>query len=253
MIWTKVYVVECTSPRHFYAGSTYRELYERIKEHAEGYGCHWTRRHGYRRLVLCLDVPNGTCSALEDELTEWLMHQYGVRNVRGGNYVNCRADCYANDWWLPKSLRSSLGNVPSLHYRPVSKFPLQLERLINAFEVFRSLQYPNHLNAQALPNPVLGGAPNHQQHVLPGQLVAPAPRAQQVPVGAVGAHHRQELVERDGNGLGELDVNCAPAAHGLVLPDVNMPARAPPVDVVMSLALDPGVAQVPAQCMMCIE
>ena len=69
MIWTKVYVVECTSPRHFYAGSTYRELYERIKEHAEGYGCHWTRRHGYRRLVLCLDVPNGTCSALEDELS----------------------------------------------------------------------------------------------------------------------------------------------------------------------------------------
>ena len=66
---------------------------------------------------MAIDVPSAACSALEDELTEWLMHQYGVRNVRG-NYVNCRADCYANDWWLPKSMRSGIANVPSLHYRP---------------------------------------------------------------------------------------------------------------------------------------
>ena len=90
-------------------------------------------------MAMWADVPSYACSVLEDELTEWLMHQYGVRNVRGGNYVNCRADCYANDWWLPKSMRSGSGftNVPGLHYRPVSKFPLELESLIDAFNIFR--------------------------------------------------------------------------------------------------------------------
>ena len=47
------------------------------------------------------DVPHYACSVLEDELTEWLIHEYGMQNVRGGNYVNCRADCYASEWWMP--------------------------------------------------------------------------------------------------------------------------------------------------------
>ena len=47
-------------------------------------------------MVMWADVPSYACSILEDELTEWLMHQYGVHNVRGGNYVNCRPDCYAS-------------------------------------------------------------------------------------------------------------------------------------------------------------
>ena len=86
---TKVYVIECMSPEHWYVGSTYRELHARIQEHEEGFGCVWTQRHGFKRMAIWADVPSAACSALEDELTEWLMHQYGVRNVRGG--------CYAND------------------------------------------------------------------------------------------------------------------------------------------------------------
>ena len=52
MTHTKIYVVECRTPNHFYVGSTYRELYARIKEHEDDYGCLWTRRHGFRRMVL---------------------------------------------------------------------------------------------------------------------------------------------------------------------------------------------------------
>ena len=43
---TKVYVIECMSPKHWYVGSTYRELHARIEEHREGFGCVWTQRHG---------------------------------------------------------------------------------------------------------------------------------------------------------------------------------------------------------------
>ena len=189
---TKVYVIECMSPKHWYVGSTYRELHARIQEHKEGFGCVWTQRHGFKRMAIWADVPNGACSALEDELTEWLMHQYGVRNVRGGNYVNCRADCYANDWWLPRSLRSGFRNVTGLHYRPVSKFPLELERLIDGFKVFRRLQHSNHLDAEALPDPLLGGVAQHQHHVFPAELVAPALGTEQKPMLGVAPDHGQK-------------------------------------------------------------
>ena len=98
----------------------------------------WTSRHGYKRLLCYFDVPAEACTELEDKLTEVLMHRFGIRNVRGGNYVNCRNDCYDNDWWYPESLR--LGHVPTLHYRPVSKFPLELGRLVDAFETFCGFQ-----------------------------------------------------------------------------------------------------------------
>ena len=90
MVHTKIYVIECKTPRFWYVGSTFRELFDRIDEHENKYGSLWTRRHGFKRMVMWADVPSYACSILEDELTEWLMHQYGVHNVRGGNYVNCR-------------------------------------------------------------------------------------------------------------------------------------------------------------------
>ena len=166
MVYTKIYVIECLTTFFWYVGSTFRELYDRIDEHSTHCGSIWTRRHGFKRMVLWQDVPEAGCSSLENELTEWLMHQYGIKNVRGGDYVNCRPNCYESDWWLPKSLRSSLGNVPSLHYRPVSKFPLQLSRLTNAFKVFRGLEYPNHLNTKTLPDPVLSCSTKQDKHIL---------------------------------------------------------------------------------------
>ena len=223
MVHTKIYVVECETPFFWYVGSTFRELYERIDEHEAKYGCKWTQRHGFRRMAMWADVPSYACSVLEDELTEWLMHEYGVHNVRGGNYVNCRADCYASEWWLPRSMRgnthrtpnffarsggaSSLRDVPSLHFRPVSQFPLELGRLVDAFQVFRRLQNSDHLNTEALPDAVLGGRPEQNEHVLPAELVAPALGAEQVPVVSVSPDHGQEDVNGIGDGLGKLDVN----------------------------------------------
>ena len=155
---TKIYVLELKH-NTWYVGSTYRELYARLEEHEQGYGSIWTRRHAYKRLLFYLDVSAESCTELEDKLTEYLMHKFGIKNVRGGNYVNCRPDCYASDWWLPKSLRgrskapdftnSPLTDVPSLHFRTVSKFPLELGRLIDTFKVFRGLKHPNHLNQAA--------------------------------------------------------------------------------------------------------
>ena len=213
---TKVYVIECMSPKHWYVGSTYRELHARIQEHKEGFGCVWTQRHGFKRMAIWADVPNGACSALEDELTEWLMHQYGVRNVRGGNYVNCRTDCYANDWWLPESMRSGFTNVPSLHYRPVSKFPLELESLVDAFNIFRRLEDANHLHTKALPEPVLGRVAKQQEHVLPAQLVPGPLGAEQEPVCCVCTNHGQEPVERHRDGFRKLQIDGAPGANRLV-------------------------------------
>ena len=219
MVHTKIYVIECNTPRFWYVGSTFRELYDRIAEHENSYGSLWTRRHGFRRMVMWADVPSYACSILEDELTEWLMHQYGVHNVRGGNYVNCRPDCYASDWWLPKSLQgrskapdftdSPLTDVPALHFSAVSKFPLELGRLIDTFKVFRGLKHPNHLNPKSLAYAVLGGGPKQNEHVLPAQLVPPALGAKQVPVVSVRPDHGQENVQRVRDGLGKADVNRA--------------------------------------------
>ena len=208
MVHTKVYIIECRSPNHWYVGSTFRELYDRVAEHEHAFGSHWTRRHGFKRLAVWLDVPTEAASVVEDDVTEWLMHEYGVRNVRGGNFVNCRSDCYADDWWLPKSLR--LGHVAPLHFRPVSKFPLEFGRILDAFKVFRSLEHPDHLDPQALPDPVLGGGPEQDEHVLPAELVAPALGAEQEPVVGVRPDHGQKQPEGVGDGPGEPEVDCAP-------------------------------------------
>ena len=75
MVYTKIYVIECLTTFFWYVGSTFRELYDRIDEHSTHCGAIWTRRHGFKRMVLWLDVPEAGCSSLENELTEWLMHQ----------------------------------------------------------------------------------------------------------------------------------------------------------------------------------
>ena len=192
MTYTKIYVIECRARNHFYVGTTYRELYDRIQEHENRRGSIWTTRHGYKRMALWADVRTEHASALEDELTEWLMHRFGIRNVRGGNYVNCRPNCYANDWWLPKSLQSGFRNVSGLHDCPVSKFPLEFKRLVDAFDVFRGLENANHLHPEPLPEPALGRVPEQQEHVLAAELVAPTLGAEQKTVARVAPHHGQK-------------------------------------------------------------
>ena len=178
MGWTyeRVYVVECETPNHFYVGSTVREMFKRQHEHEAGYGSLWTRKHGFKRMMFNRLVPVGTSERLEDDLTKHLMSIYGWGQVRGGKYVFVRS--FRTEWLPPEFRALGPRDVLPLHRRPVSKLATELRRLVNAFQFSRSLHHPNELNADPLPEPVLGGPAQKEHHVLP---------AHPVPV-ALGAH-----------------------------------------------------------------
>ena len=165
MSWSyeRVYVIECFKHR-FYVGSTLREMHVRLQEHKDGYGSRWTGRYGVKRLICCKLVEPGTSGTLEDELTKFLMRKYGWGQVRGGRWVFLQ--CKSKQW-LPAEFRD-LGatDVLPLHARPVGKFPAELRRLVNAFEMVCGFENPNHLNANVQPEPVLGGGSDHLHHVF---------------------------------------------------------------------------------------
>ena len=132
--FARVYVVECLTPGFFYVGGTSRLPYVRTMEHRDGCGSQWTMRHGFKRMVLMMLVPPAAAKQLEDELTIWLQCRYGWRFVRGGNRTATREKKMQR--WLHPCMRHSLPtDVLPLHARPVSKFPSELRRLIDAFEV----------------------------------------------------------------------------------------------------------------------
>ena len=74
----RVYVAECETPGYFYVGSTVRLPHEREQEHREGWGSHWTSRHGFKRMIVMEMVPGPACDTLEDDLTVWLQCRYRV-------------------------------------------------------------------------------------------------------------------------------------------------------------------------------
>ena len=164
--YTRVYVVQCKTPGYFYVGSTSRLPYMRLAEHRDGGGCHWTIKHGFERMVFMLIVPARACSQLEDALTVWLQCRYGWRFVRGGNRT---AACEKKlQRWLHPCFKSLLAtDVLPLHARPVGKFPSELSRLVNAFEVVCGFENSDHLNADVKSEPILGASPNHLHHVFP--------------------------------------------------------------------------------------
>jgi hypothetical protein len=145
-VYTRVYAVECQTPGHFYVGSTVRLPFLREAEHREGWGSMWTKKHGFKRMVFSLVVPQGFCAQLEDDLTVWLQCRMGWRFVRGGNRIATREKTLKR--WLHPCCQS-LGptDVLPLHARPMGKFPAQLCRLINAFEVVCGFEHSDHLNS----------------------------------------------------------------------------------------------------------
>ena len=145
----RVYVVQCKTPGYFYVGSTSRLPYVREAEHREGWGCKWTIKHGFERMVLMMVVPQHLCARLEDELTVWLQCRYGYRFVRGGNRT-ATSEKKLRRWLHPCNRLLGPTDVLPLHARPVSEFPAELRRLVNAFEVVCGLEDPNHLDADVL-------------------------------------------------------------------------------------------------------
>ena len=165
MVYTRVYVVQCKTPGYFYVGSTLRLPYLREMEHQDGWGSQWTIKHGFERMVLMMLVPPKQCKELEDALTVWLQCRYGYRFVRGGDRTATR-ECTLRRWLHPCFCSLGPTDVLPLHARPMGKFPTELRRLIDAFEIVCGLEDPDHLNADVKSEPVLSGAPNHLHHVL---------------------------------------------------------------------------------------
>ena len=148
-VYSRVYVVQCKTPGYFYVGSTTRLPCMRTAEHQEGWGCQWTKLHGFKRMVLMMLVPNHMCKTLEDELTIWLQCRYGWRFVRGGDRTATKESKLLR--WLPECLVNHLPtDVLPLHLRPVSQFGSELRRLVDAFEVVCGFENPDHLNPNGL-------------------------------------------------------------------------------------------------------
>ena len=145
-VYTRVYVVRCKTPGYFYVGSTTRLPYLREAEHREGWGSQFTIKHGFEKMLFMLVVPQAICKQLEDDLTVWLQCRYGWRFVRGGDRT---ATCEKKlQKWLHPCMKKLLPtHVLPLHARPVSEFPSELGRLVDAFEVVCGLEDPDHLNA----------------------------------------------------------------------------------------------------------
>ena len=171
MLWTyeRVYVIECYNGK-WYVGSTLREMHVRLQEHLDKRGSRWTTRHGVKRLVCCRLVPEGTSNRIENEMTRYLMRKYGWGRVRGGKwvFVKCR-----NRQWLPPEFRDlAAADVLPLHRGAMSHFSPELFRLVDAFKVSCRLHDANHLDSDALPDPVRGGVANHLHHVAPTESLA---------------------------------------------------------------------------------
>ena len=140
--YPRVYVCELTTPNYFYIGTTLREPQHREREHREGWGSQFSKKHGFKRMLFAQLVKPGTARALEDDLTVALMCRYGWGACRGGNFVAQKERVLRR--WLPPCLRDLLPtDVLPLHERPVSKFPTELSALVNRFEVLCGFENPN--------------------------------------------------------------------------------------------------------------
>jgi len=99
-----LYVVECETPNTFYVGTTYRHPSKRYREHFEGWGCKWTRRHGCKRILASWEVNPATASRDENDVWMHYARIYGAERVRGGDvtYVGPHDDDSLPDWILPE-------------------------------------------------------------------------------------------------------------------------------------------------------
>lgn len=97
----------------FYIGRT-EDSIERVKQHIQGKGAHWTRLHAPIGLIECRPCRGSNNQEADQSETLWTleyMRRYGWRNVRGGYF--CQVD------------------------------ELQTEKALRAHGVFDAIQQPN--------------------------------------------------------------------------------------------------------------
>ena len=89
-----IYVIKCEQEK-YYIGSTQRSMELRYPEHKNGEGSKWTRTYkpiSYK--ILENNCPLNKLFSREHEWTIKYVQRYGFRNVRGGNYLSMKPDCY---------------------------------------------------------------------------------------------------------------------------------------------------------------
>ena len=142
MPYPRIYVCELNSPDHFYVGTTLRLPYEREREHREGWGSKFTKKHGFKEMLFHKLLREGTSSTLEQDLTIALMCRYGCGQCRGGD-LTAQSEA-ALRRYLPACLRDlAPTDVLPLHLRPVSQFAPELAALLDRFEMVRGLHNAN--------------------------------------------------------------------------------------------------------------
>ena len=88
-----IYAITCEQGK-FYIGSTQRTMEIRYLEHKNGEGSKWT--HLYKPISFKI-LENCSVHKLYSREHEWTIkyvQKYGFRNVRGGNYLSMKPDCY---------------------------------------------------------------------------------------------------------------------------------------------------------------
>lgn len=85
---TVVYILKLHNNKYYVGRTT--NLERRIKEHENGQGSTWTKKHGFVGLVKSFDADS---PFYEDMIVKTMMHKHGIENVRGGSY---------SQLWLPK-------------------------------------------------------------------------------------------------------------------------------------------------------
>ena len=149
---TRIYVIRCTTPGHWYVGQTTRLPWERLAEHKSDKGSMWTRKHGTDCMVFSAIVPNEQADTLESQLCAVLMARYGWGTVRGGSHMYSRPGCNREKFWLPTAFRTaSFADILKLRGSRVTHLGPQLCRLVDLFRRFRDAKHPNHLHAEPLP------------------------------------------------------------------------------------------------------
>lgn len=67
---------------NYYVGRT-NNLQRRLREHKQGYGSEWTKKHGQCQLVQVYEDDN---PFYEDMIVKKMMKEHGIEKVRGGAY-----------------------------------------------------------------------------------------------------------------------------------------------------------------------
>ena len=80
-----IYVLKCRLHK-YYVGKTNKSINKRYKQHVKGKGSAWTRKY---KPVKLLKYSTGD-SFDEDKITLQYMKKYGIDNVRGGSFCQCK-------------------------------------------------------------------------------------------------------------------------------------------------------------------